>query len=166
MEQRTNKNNYQSSGETSHFLVFSLNQESFALPVENTIRVLQAIEIKQLPSAPEIIAGVIHVNNQIIPVIDLRKRFLLPEREIAASDHLVIADTGKRIVALWVDSVNNIQAIAPQNLFSAKKSLPFAKYIRGIAKTEDGLVIIYDLEQFLSLDEENQLDEVIAKTDK
>jgi purine-binding chemotaxis protein CheW len=45
---------------------------------------------------------------------------------------------------------------------SAEESLPFAEYLQGVAKTEDGLVLIYDLDQFLSLDEERTLDKALA----
>jgi purine-binding chemotaxis protein CheW len=120
-----------------------------------------------LPKAPEIISGIINVKGQIIPVADIRKRFGLTEHEIDLNDQFIIADTGKRKVAIVVDAVSGIRDIEPNQIDIAEKSLPFAEHIHGVAKVDEGLVFIYDLERFLSLDEEKVLERALnLKTDE
>ena len=146
---------------TDQILVFTLDELSYALPLPTVVRVIHAIEIRHLPEAPEIITGIINVKGQIIPVADIRKRFGLVAHEIDPNDRLIIADTGKRQVAILVDTVTGIRDLAPRQLTVARETLSFAEHIRGVAKVDDGLVLIYDLDRFLNLDEEKELEQAL-----
>jgi len=150
---------------TDRIVVFIIDEQSYALSLNAVVKVIHAIEIKHLPKAPEIVSGIINVKGQIIPVIDIRKRFGLAEREIYLDDRMIIADTGKRHVAILVDAVTGISDLAPGHLAVAKETLPFAEHLRGVAKVENELILIYDLEEFLSLDEEKILEQAL-KTQK
>lgn len=147
-------------------LVFTLDELSYALLLPTVLRVIHAVEVRRLPKAPEIISGIINIQGQIIPVADIRKRFGLAEREIELDDRMIIADTGKRKVALFVDTVTGIKDLATRQFVNSKESLPFAGYIRGVAKIDDELILIYDLEQFLSLDEEKELGQALKTKNK
>jgi purine-binding chemotaxis protein CheW len=144
-----------------HLVVFTLDDLLYALPLEAVTRVIHAIEIRHLSNVPEIITGIINVEGKIIPVIDPRFRFALPVKEMDPDDRLIIARTGKRTIAMLVDTVKDIMNLEETQVELARKSLPFAGYIRGVARVEEGLILIYDLEQFLSLDEEKQLDNAL-----
>ena len=144
---------------------FTLDELSFALSLPAVVKVIHAVEIRPLPKAPEIITGIINVRGQIIPVADIRKRFELAAREIDPDDRLIIADTGIRQVAILVDTVTGIRDLAPGQLSDAKETLPFTEHIRGIAKVDDGLILIYDLDRFLSLDEEKELEQALKTKD-
>jgi purine-binding chemotaxis protein CheW len=146
---------------TDQILIFTLDELSYALPLNAVIKVIHAIEIRHLPKAPEIITGIINVKGQVIPVADIRKRFGLVAHEIDPNDRLIIADTGKRQIAVLVDTVMGIRELAAGQPEQVKKTLPFAEYLRGVAKIDDELILIYDLEQFLSLDEEKELEQAL-----
>lgn len=147
-------------------VVFTLDDLLYALPLNAVDRIIHALEVMHLPKAPEIISGIINVQGQIIPVADIRKRFGLAEREIEPDDRMIIADTGKRKVALFVDNVNGIKDLEARQFVNSKESLPFADYIKGVAKVDDELILIYDLEQFLNLDEEKKLDQALKIKNK
>lgn len=147
----------------SSIVVFSLDEPRYALDLSTVERVVRAVEITPLPKAPEIVLGVINLKGQIIPVIDVRKRFRLPEREMSVDDRFIIAGTSRRLVALAADSVAGVRAIENREVVSAEEALPFAAYIQGVAKVEGDLVLIYDLDQFLSLDEERMLDAALSE---
>lgn len=151
---------------TDQIVVFTLDELLYALPLQAVVKVIHAIEIRHLPKAPEIISGIINVKGQIIPVVDIRKRLELATHEIDPDDRLIIADTGKREVAILVDTVTGIRDLTPAQQAEAKETLPFAKYIKGVAKIDDGLILIYDLEQFLSLDEEKELEQALKTKNK
>jgi purine-binding chemotaxis protein CheW len=146
---------------THQIVVFTLGEQLFALPLIVVLKVIHAIEIRHLPKAPEIIAGIINVKGQIIPVADIRKRLGLAAHEIEPDDMLILAETGKREVAILVDTVTGITDLAPGQQNKAKTTLPFAEYLKGVAKTDDDLILIYDLEQFLSLEEEKVLEQAL-----
>ena len=151
---------------TDQIIVFTLDEQLYALPLPAVVKVIHAIEIRHLPKAPEIISGIINVKGQIIPVVDIRKRFRLAAHEIDPDDRLIIADTGKREVAILVDTVTGIRDLAPGQQKQARETLPFAEYLKGVAKIDDELILIYDLEQFLSLDEEKELESALKTKNK
>jgi len=142
-------------------LVFTLDELAYALPLPIVTKVIHAIEMRHLPKAPEIITGIINVKGQIIPVADIRKRFGLVAHEIEPDNRLIIADTGKKQIAILVDTVTGIRDLSSRQLTIAKETLPFAEHIMGVAKVDDGLVLIYDLDRFLSLDEEKELEQAL-----
>lgn len=144
-------------------IVFSLDQQGYALPLNNVARVIHAVEITDLPKSPDIISGIINVKGQIIPVVDVRKRFGFTSRELSPDDQMIIAYTRKRQIALLVDQVSGIQKVSSTQLVNTKETMPYAEYIGGVAKIEDDLILIYDLEQFLNLNEEMELEQAISK---
>ena len=143
-------------------VVFSLDEPRYALDLSTVERVVSAVEITPLPRAPEIVLGVINMQGQVVPVVDVRKRFRLPEREVNIDDRFIIARTSRRVVALVADDVVGVQRLGDRQIVSAEQALPFAEYIKGVAKVEEDLVLIYDLDRFLSLDEEQKLDEAMS----
>lgn len=136
---------------------FSLDQQGYALHLSAVERVLPAAEVTSLPKAPEIVLGVLSVGGRIIPVVNIRRRFRLPERELDVRDQLILAHTGKRPVALVVDSVTGIAEVADEQVTAAGEILPGLEQVEGVARLEDGLILIHDLGKFLSLEEEQEL---------
>lgn len=145
----------------SGLVVFTLDHQHYGIRLTAVERVAQVVEIAPLPKAPEVVIGVINAQEQIIPVISLRKRFDLPEREIDLSDQLIIARTKRRKLALLVNNVT--QVISPVNLefLNAEDLFPNIPYLAGVLKLAGGLLLIHDLDQFLSLDDEAALDEAM-----
>jgi purine-binding chemotaxis protein CheW len=144
-------------------VIFTLNDLSYALPLVSVKRIIHAVEVSLLPKAPAIIEGIINVRGRIIAVVDMRKRFGLVAKEMSTDDNLIIVKTEKRELALWVDTVFGINEIMPGKYSDTKMSLPYAEYIKGVAKTEEGIILIYDLEQCLNLAEEIELEQALSK---
>jgi purine-binding chemotaxis protein CheW len=144
-------------------VVFLLDDQKFAFRLSSVVKIIRVVEIRHLPKAPEIVLGVINVQGQIIPVFDVRKRFRLPERDVQLSDQLMIVRTSKRAVAFHVDSVSDVVEIPEQKIAAAGDVLPDLDYVEGVVKTEEGLIVIHDINSFLSLEEENSLDRSLSK---
>src|ERR1035437_6291738 len=156
----------QKESDVEQIVVFTIDGQLYALPLKAVLGVIHIVEVMKLPKAPEIIKGIINVAGQIIPVVDVRKRFGVVTREIDPNDQLVIADTGKRKLALWVDTVNGVNSMTQQQNFETKVIMPFAQFIKGVAKIENDMILIYDLEQFLSLTEEIVLEQALLNKNK
>jgi purine-binding chemotaxis protein CheW len=144
-------------------VVFALEDQRYALHLSAVERIVRAVEMTPLPKAPEIVIGVINVQGRIIPVFNIRRRFHLPEREIELSDQLIIANTARRTVALVVDTVDGVIERLSEEVTPADQVLPRIEYVEGIVKLENGLVLIHDLDKFLSIDEGTKLDEAVNK---
>ena len=149
--------------ESVHLVVFMLDEQRYGLRLSVVERVLRAVEVTSLPSAPEIVLGVINLAGRVVPVVNVRKRFRLPEKEADLSDQLIIARTTRRTVALLVDSVSALVEVSAGDVVHASKILPQIDYIDGVAKLEDGMILIHDLDGFLSLEEARTLDAVMGQ---
>lgn len=144
-------------------VIFTLDEQRYALSLAAVERVVRVVEITSLPQAPRIVLGVINLQGRIIPVVNIRKRFRLSEREIHLSDQCLIAHTTKRTVALVVDEVCGVLEPADQAVTAAEQILPDVAYLAGVVKLEDGMILIHDLDSFLSLEEEQALDEAMRE---
>ncbi|HJZ12870.1 MAG TPA: chemotaxis protein CheW [Acidobacteriota bacterium] len=145
-------------------VVFLLNEQRYALSLSTVERVIPAVEITTLPKAPEIVMGVINLQGEIIPMINVRRRFRLPEKEVDPGDHFLIARASNRKVGLIVDMVLDVIEQSTEAITSAKAITPGIEYVEGIMTLQDGLILIHDLAKFLSFPEATQLDEALAAT--
>ncbi|MGH9789369.1 MAG: chemotaxis protein CheW [Candidatus Acidiferrales bacterium] len=143
--------------ERRQLVVFALDGQRYGLYLSNVERVVAAVEITPLTKAPEIVLGIIDVHGQILPVLNLRKRLGLAEREIALADQLIVAHTGKRPVALAADRVMGLAELPAEEVVAAETILSGVQYVEGVARLSDGMILIHDLGKFLSLDEEAAL---------
>lgn len=143
-------------------VVFTLEARRFGVPLSVVDRIIRLIEYHPLPRAPEVVAGVIDFQGAILPLIELRRRFLLPTREPRLSDQLVLVRTARRRLALLVDQVDALSSVPMDDWVPAASILPRTDYLAGAVKTEDGLILIHDIDACLSLDEEHALDLALA----
>lgn len=148
---------------SQQYVVFSLDEQSFALRLSAVDRVIRSVEATTLPNAPEIILGIVNVGGQIIPIFNVRKRFRLSEREIDLSDQIIFAHARTRSVGLVVDAVSGIRECVEQEVVTAEKLLPGIEHIEGVVKFGDSLTLIHDLDKFLSLDQEKALDAAMSE---
>ena len=142
-------------------IVFRLGEQRYALPLAVVERIVQAVEITLLPDAPAIVLGAIDVAGRILPVLDIRQRFQLLSRGINPTDQFLIARTPRRTVVLAVDEALGVIETSADEIVAAAGIVPGLDYVQGVVQLDDGLVLIHDLESFLSLDEERALDEAL-----
>ncbi|MEW6127407.1 MAG: chemotaxis protein CheW [Acidobacteriota bacterium] len=145
----------------THLVVFKLDESDFGIDLAVVEGAIRAVSVTPLPKAPEIVSGVINARGRIIPVVNLRKRFRLPEREPEIEDRLLIVHTATRAFAFVVDAVSGVLEITEPPLITADTILPDLEYLQGVLKLKDGLILIHDLNRFLSLEEEQVLNEVL-----
>ena len=142
-------------------VVFSLGDLRFALGISAVVRVVRAVEILPLSGAPQAVRGVINVQGKILPVFDPRERFGIPEEPITSRDHLIIANTQSHMVALMVDTVEEIVTLAEAEVTYADEILPELKGVSGVMKLDSNLILLYDMNQFLSIADEKALQLVL-----
>jgi purine-binding chemotaxis protein CheW len=142
-------------------VVFRLEAQRYAVALSAVKRIVRAVEVTRLPNAPVIVLGVIDVEGRILPVLDLRRRLRLPEQEISPVDQFLIAQTTTRSVVMVVDEALGVIEHAATEIVGAAQIVPGLEQIQGVVQLDDGLVLIHDLETFLSLDEACALDEAM-----
>jgi purine-binding chemotaxis protein CheW len=144
-------------------VVFRLDEQRYALPLAAVERIVGAVEVTPLPGAPAIVLGAIDVEGRVLPVLNLRRRFFLPEREVSPVDQFLIARTPRRMVVLVIDEAHGVIEREQSAVISSDRIVPGLEQFRGVVKLDNGLVLIHDLEKFLSLDEAHALDQAMSQ---
>lgn len=152
---------------SSPLVIFTLDDQRYALRLSVVERVVRMVRITPLPEAPAVVAGLIDVGGQVVAAFDVRRRLRLPAREIELADKLLIARTERRTVALIADAVTEVRDIPERDIVAAASVVPASERIAGIATlrgdpAQGDLVLIHDLDRFLDLDEERALDDALT----
>jgi purine-binding chemotaxis protein CheW len=145
-------------------VIFELANEVYGVDISRVQEIIRMTTITRLPRAPEFVEGVINLRGKVIPVVDLKKRFGLAERERTKASRIVVVDVGDHTIGMVVDAVSEVLRVPtsavepPSPLVTTIES----DYIRGIAKVEGRLIILLDLDKVLSWEEKRKLREVAA----
>ena len=142
-------------------VVFRVDGQRYALPVRTVERIVAAVEVTPLPGAPDTVLGAIEVAGRIVAVMDLRARFGLPRRGITPADQLLLATTQKRTVALAIDEAEAVVDLPDAAVLTVAGVMSENEPWRGAVRLDDGLVLIHDLERFLSADGTRQLEDAL-----
>lgn len=145
-------------------LTFSLDGERCALLASAVREVVRAALPTRLPKAPPIVSGVLNVRGELVPVLDIRQRFGLSRRTIDPDDYIVVARAGGRVVAFAVERALDLVQVPATEIHAATEIAAGTKHVAGIVRLSDGLLVIYDLHGFLSVNEALVLDRSLAGT--
>ncbi len=144
-------------------LVFVFDGRPYAVKLQTVERVVSAVEITPLPEGPDIVVGVINVQGQVIPVINVRRKFRLRERELDLNDSIVIVKGSKWAVAFAVDSVEGVIERSEEEIISFEKILPGMEHTEGVVKLGDDLVFLQDIDKALSFEEKDNLNKALEQ---
>lgn len=138
--------------EVTRIVTFRLGPDLFAVDIAAVERVLKYEPPRGIPNVPSWIEGVIEYQGQVVPVIDLRRRFELTEGGVGAQTRLLVFNTDAELVAVVVDAVLDVRPLpeadvaAPPAFFRGLA----AAYLRGLARRDGELVVVLDANRLLS----------------
>ena len=144
-----------------HIVVFTVEGRRFALPLEVVDRVVRAVHITPLPRSPALVLGIINVHGKLVPVIDLRERCGVPQRETQLTDHFILTHTATRDIALRADHVE-VVACPREKLTPVSSIVPEMQDVQELVDPGDGLLVVYNIALLLSKDEECGLQEALG----
>jgi len=153
------------AGAEMQLVVFELGDESYAVDISRVQDINRMQEITEIPHAPESVVGVINLRGRVIPVIDLRKRFGLPDAVHTKDTRIVVVHLEGNLIGVIVDAVSQVLRIPADIVEPPSPVLAGvdSRYLRGIAKLDDRLVILLDLDFVLSRREQEAISEVLAE---
>jgi purine-binding chemotaxis protein CheW len=134
-----------------------------AVPVTAVQEVVRAVAVSPLPDVPPFVEGVINARGTLVPVFDLRRRFGLPPTPPTLHHHFVLAFAGSRLAALRVDRALDLVQVAESELSPPEELVGGGRHVASIARLPDGVLVIQDLEAFLSTSESGRLDAALAE---
>jgi len=130
-------------------LVCSIQGQRYGLDLNKVQSVVLAVESTELPNAPDYFLGAINVHGEITLVVDMRKLFGLPIKELEINDHFILCKIHKKQVALWVDQVKHIKHYREEEFIPAEQVLPELSGLQYVLKEEGQITLVYDLEKIL-----------------
>ena len=150
------------NGGETQLVVFVMENEEFACGINSVREVLKMIKVTPLPRSLDFVEGVINMRGDVIPVIDLRKRFELPEAERTDESRIIIVEVEEQMVGLIVDSVREVISLDNKQIQEAPNQVAGGKtdLITGVGKVDDRMLIILDLDRILTSEEQIALDDV------
>lgn len=147
------------AGETMQLVTFRIDGQRHALALAAVERVLQAVAVTPLPGAPAAVLGVVDMAGEVVPVFSLRHRFGLAPRQPEPADQFLLARTPRRLLALLVEEV---QGVVEREDVPVANTAAGLEQFDGVARLDDGLLLILDVDRFLSPHEEQALDEALG----
>ena len=143
----------------TQLVVFDLSTESYGVDIGAVREIIRMQAITRVPRTPVFVEGVINLRGKVIPVIDLRKRFGLQVAEQDKENRIVVIDIGGQDIGVVVDAVTEVLRITADSVEPPSSVITSAEsdYLLGIAKLEDRLIILLDLERVLSEEEKDVL---------
>ncbi|GAA0435175.1 MAG: chemotaxis protein CheW [Bacillota bacterium] len=143
-------------------IVFQLEDEEFAVSVQQVGSIEKMIPITRVPQTADFVKGVINLRGVVTPVIDLRLRFGMKETAFSDSTRIIIVFVDDMEVGLVVDAANDVIDIPENEIEPAPEVIGTvdADYIEGVAKLDDRLLILLNLQKVLTEDEIHELKSV------
>jgi purine-binding chemotaxis protein CheW len=146
-------------------IVFRLQNEEYGVEVQQVKSIERLDHITRIPKTPKFIRGVINLRGIVTPIIDLRERFDLEQTENTEGSRIIVVAVNDLEVGLIVDSANDVIDI-PLNAIEPPPKVVGgveAVYLRGVAKLQDRLLILLNLNRVLNLEEIKQLELIEGK---
>lgn len=142
------------------WVTFRLGNEKYGINVMQVQEVLRVTEIAPVPGAPFYVLGIINLRGNVVTVIDTRNRFGLEPKETDDSSRIVIIETQEHIIGIMVDSVAEVVELRASEIETAPNvgNEETSKYIQGVTSRDNELLILVDLNKFLSDEEKAELD--------
>ncbi len=147
------------------FLTFALSNEEYGIEILKVREIMGIMEITPVPQTPDYMKGVINLRGKVIPIIDLRLKFAMPEVEHTKETCIIVAEVGTAQVGVIVDNVSEVTDIKGEDI---EESPNFGQeidtnFIMGLGKTKKKIVILLDIERVLTIEELKMVEEIAAK---
>ncbi|MBC8552671.1 MAG: purine-binding chemotaxis protein CheW [Candidatus Brocadiales bacterium] len=137
------------------FLTFILGSEVYGIEILKVREIIGLMNITTVPQTPEYMKGVINLRGKVIPVIDLRLKFSMPEEEHTQETCVIVVEVNNTSIGIIVDSVSEVLDIKGGEI---EDTPSFGQgidtsFIMGLGKVKEKIIILLDIETVLSSEE-------------
>jgi purine-binding chemotaxis protein CheW len=151
-DKKDKKENYFSS---LQIVCFKIGNEEYGIDILQVQEILKLPKVTKLPKSKAYIMGVIDLRGKVLPIVDLSRRFGIESNKLTENSRAIVVNIGGKRVGLGIDSVSHVIKINANDIEPPPPVVRgiSGKYIVGIAKMEDGFVVILDINQMFSTEE-------------
>lgn len=145
-------------------VVFELANELYGINIAMVESIIKMQAITQLPQTPAYVKGVTNLRGSVLPVIDLRTRFSLEEKEDSRQTRIMIVTLGSVKAGIIVDGVSEVLRVSDESIEPLPPMVNSvdSAFLKGIVRLENRLIILLELSRVLNLDEQKALEAVAA----
>jgi len=150
------------AGKSREVLVFVLGREEYGVDILKVQEIRGYGKVTPIPGAPDYLKGVFNLRGIIVPVIDMRLKFGLKEATYDSLTVVIILRIGPRVIGVVVDGVSDVIDLAEKDVKAAPAlgSVVDQVFLAGVATKDDRMVLLLDIEKFLSSSDLNLLAQV------
>lgn len=143
-------------------VVFGLGKEEFGIDISRVREIVRLQKITAIPQSMDFVEGIVNLRGQIVPIVDLGKRFLVVEREEghAIDRKIIVVHMAGQNIGILVDGVSEILRVPDESIETAPPMVTSgmnSEFIRGVAKVKERLIIFLDLDHIFSSEERELL---------
>ena len=148
---------------TREVLVFVLGKEEYGVDILKVQEIRGYEKVTPIPAAPAYLKGVVNLRGIIVPVIDLRIKFGLADPKYDSFTVVIILRLATRVIGMVVDGVSDVVALAASEVKPAPQlgALVDSSFLAGLATQGERMVLLLDIEKFLSSSELNLLGQAV-----
>lgn len=156
----------QASGPQRQLVVFELDEERYGLDISAVREIIRLQEITDIPRTPDFVEGVINLRGNVIPVVDLRKRFEMESVERDEDFRIVVVDVSGNEIGMIVDAVTEVSRVPESGIEppSSVIAADDADYLTGIAKTGNEMIILLNIGKLISIHDMRKLSKATSES--
>jgi purine-binding chemotaxis protein CheW len=153
------------AADSMQLVSFKLSDETYGIEITRIREIILVGEITQVPETPHYIKGLINLRSTVIPVIDLRSRFGLPEGTLTGESRIMVLNVGNRTIGIVVDAVSEVLRVAGDQISPAPPTVASLgnEYMTGLVRLDEQLLILLDVDQLFGEEETAALDNTLAE---
>jgi purine-binding chemotaxis protein CheW len=149
----------ETEGELNQLISFMVGAEEYGLEILRVKEVIRVREITRLPRSPSFVKGIINLRGDVIPIIDLRDKFGLSAQEQTAMTRVIVVDVEGKLIGMVVDSASQVVRVPAAQIDPPPPVVGglSARYVKGVGKLDDRLIILLNIDLILSSEERVEL---------
>jgi len=144
---------------------FSVADLDFGININQIFQIIKPQEVFKVPNTPPFIEGLINLRGKVLTIFNLRKRFSLPEKTADEDTKVLIVNMNDMLLGFTVDNVTEIVRINDEEIVDTPATLKDFehRFLSGVAKLGEKLILLLDLKKVLTPDEELQVQEIVEQ---
>lgn len=146
------------------FLTFTLEGEEYGIEILRVQEIKGVSKIRPIPNAPNYIKGVLNLRGTVVPVLDLRARFGMPEAEYSQVTVIIVVSVGSKVVGLVVDAVSDVLNITKDQIEETPEIAGDVDtaFFHGMGKVGEKLILLLNIDQLVGCDKLEAIEQAVA----